>query len=205
MVFLFIIPSIIILITTSLIEIKICNLHIDTRKKKNNKIKKTYKITIKVKILKKIPILKYEITNKKIKQIKEKKQLMENLEKQKNKILKNNIKINKKELKEIIKQMQIKLKDLYLEIEIGTENAAVTALLVPTVSTLISFIIKNNNSKKIKNFYIVKPKYTNQNFIDLKLNGILKLKTIHIINIYVNRKKSKLLEKNNSLQEQNLL
>lgn len=92
-------------------------------------------------------------------------------------------KIDKKITKELRKNLKIEL--LKLQIQIDTESILLTSYLVGIISTLIPNLIKNN----IKNYndkdyqWSVIPIYKSKNFISLKLNSIISIKVVHIINM----------------------
>jgi len=92
-------------------------------------------------------------------------------------------KIDKKITKELRKNLKIEL--LKLQIQIDTESILLTSYLVGIISTLIPNLIKNN----IKNYndkdyqWSIIPIYKSKNFISLKLNSIISIKVVHIINM----------------------
>ena len=145
---------------------------------------KDYSIIFKICILKYIPVIKLEITDKKVKKLNLKKK-MENINIQK---LEKNININK--IKEILKKHKFIIKKLKLKIEIGTENSAFTAMIVVLISTIISFFLKNKIENHKKQKFNVKPLFINKNLINIDFSGIFEMKLIHIINIIyiLNRK-----------------
>ena len=75
------------------------------------------------------------------------------------------------------------IKKIKLEIELGTENASATAILVPIISTIISFIIKQKVKDCKKQIFNIKPLFLNQNMVNIEISGIFEIKMIHIINI----------------------
>ena len=184
MVFLFILVSIILILIFSKIKIEIKNLKISSNIQKH--LATDYIIEFKLYILKKIPIIKFTITDEKIRKLK----IKQKLEKVDIKKIEKDLSINK--IKEIIKKSKFIIKKFKLKAEIGTENASFTAIVIPIVSTIISFILKN----KIKNYnyknqkFIIKPIFLNKNIINIDFSGIFEVKMIHIINImYIINKK----------------
>ena len=104
----------------------------------------------------------------------------------------NNGKIKLKELK----NLKIQVLKLDFKLDIGFDNVLVTSFLVFFISTVLSFVIKDNskkyNPKKYK--YIIKPHYRCSNNINLKVNSIIKIKTVHIINVLLNYKKRSVMK-----------
>jgi hypothetical protein len=106
-------------------------------------------------------------------------------------VLEDNRKFDKKVFK-AMKYFKVYVKNIKLYIDIGTENACLTSIIVPTISTIISIILR----KKVKKFenqtFIINPIYTNQNLVNLYISGIFEIKMSHIINIiYILNKKEK--------------
>ena len=89
------------------------------------------------------------------------------------------------ELKDVLNLNSLPLKiesfDIYLEL--GTENASLTAFLVPAIATILNIWlgrkVKDYNNQKTE----IKPLFLNQNMINIVFSGIFKFKIIHIINI----------------------
>lgn len=143
-------------IYTSKIEIDIKNLEIDTEKPKGEKINKESSIHAYIVILNKIKIFKKDVKFQK-----------DNLD---IKFLKNkDMKINYKEL---IQNIEIKKIDLY--IEIGTEDAALTAILVGIISGILGVILRKPKYQAI-------PIYSNKNLLKIKLDGIFTINLRHYI------------------------
>ena len=186
LVFLYILMAlaiILILLIFSKIQIKIENFKFSSQLPKHTN--KEYKIIFKLYILSKIPILKIIITEEKIKKLK----LKEKIKEMETKIIEKKDILNKNIIKSI-KKVELTIKKLDLKIDLGTENAILTSILVPAISTVISIFI----SRKIKDYtrqkFIVNPIFTNKNLINIEITGIFELKMIHIINsIYVLNKK----------------
>ena len=185
MVFLFVfLVFILILLIFSKIQIQIDNLSFSSNRIRH--INKDYQIIIKLLVFSKIPIFKYNITKTKL----EKLRLKEKVRNIDFKILKNRNKFDKKMLK-ATKKINISIKKIKLYIELGTENASLTSIIIPIVSTVIANIFY----KKVENYknqnFTIKPIYINQNLINILIDGIFEIKMIHIINIIyiLNRKK----------------
>ena len=150
-------------------------------------INKDYKIVVRLYALSFIPIFKISITKEKLEKIK----LKERIKNIDFKWLEDNKKIDKKMLG-AIKKLNILIRDINLQVELGTENASLTAILVPAISTVIAIILR----KKVKNFenqiFMIHPIYQNQNLVNLYISGIFEIKMSHIINIiYMLNKKEK--------------
>ena len=194
MVFLFIILIIMlisIILSFSKIRIQINNFRFQSQTKRH--INKEYEIIIKLYILKVIPILKVNITKTKLEKLK----LKEKIKDLDLKIIKNNQQFDKKALT-AIKELNIGIKNIDLYVDIGTENASLTSIIVPIVSTVISFILH----KKIKKFqnqvFTINPIYINQNLVNIYISGIFEIKMSHIINIIyiLNKERKKGVNKN---------
>ena len=180
LVFLFILLSLIIIITVILffskINIQIINLKFNSQKEKY--LNEDYMFIVQLYVFDKVPLIKTRITKQKLEKI--------NFKDKIRKIYLNelgkNIKFNKN-IKKNIKKLDISIKEINLKINLGTENSAITSLLVPAISTTIAILLK----KKIKNLkkqkFIVKPIYQNKNIIYLDISGIFEIKIVNIINI----------------------
>ena len=186
MVFLFILLIILILLLaffTSKIDIKITNLMIDLHNAEH--INNKYEVIIKLEILKKIPILKFVLTPEKLKKVKKSWKMDEKIKQLEKNVLKNKFDIKSLELlKEFSKN--IKTKKLNLKIEIGTEDAFFTSILVGIFASILSTLFSISNVKEEDIFYKIEPIFINQNLLKFEISGIFQIKLIHIINtIYV--------------------
>ena len=165
-----------ILLLFSKIRIEIINFKFTSLNKRH--INKEYKFVLKLYILGKIPILKINITKTKL----EKQKIKEKLEKIDIKAIQNKIKIDKNFFK-AIKKINMQVKKINLNMELGTENAMLTSVIVPAISTIIAIYLR----KKIKNYenqtFIIQPVYQNQNLINIYISGIFEIKMIHIIDM----------------------
>jgi len=156
-------------------------------------INKDFKIKVTLYTLQKIPILKTIIDNEKISKALKNEKIDKILKIEKEKITKDNIKFEKDILGEI-KKLNIELNEMDLKIDIGTENAAVTAFLIPVISTFIAtFLSKKVTKYNKKQIFSITPVYIDQNLINIEFSGIFQIKMIHIINTIciVNKKKRK--------------
>ena len=154
----------IIAIHTSKIGIDIKNLIIDTdAEEKINEDGKIYvylllfnKIKLFRKIVRNIPMkdVKFETSDFDIKIFKNK-----------------DIKINYLEL---IQNINIDIKNIDLNVNIGTEDAGITAILVGILAGILGIIIK-------KPKYQILPIYANRNLLKINLNGIFTIYLMHYI------------------------
>ena len=104
-------------------------------------------------------------------------------------LIENKLKIDKDFLK-AMKKLDINIKHLNLRIDLGTENASFTSILIPILSTVISMLLRNRIKDYKSQHYIINPIFTNQNLINIELSSIFEIKMIHIIDsIYVLNKK----------------
>lgn len=170
-------------------KIEIVNLVIDSQTQGyiNNK----YRIIIKIYTFNKIPIFKSKINQEKIQKILSNQKIKENIEKEKTKIIENKNAIDKELIKDM-KNIKPKIEKIKLNIIVGTENAALTAFIIPVISTILALALKNTlNNNQQHQFFKVQPIYRDQNLINIKLSGIIEIKMIHIINTIciVNKKR----------------
>lgn len=184
MVFLFIFSIIILLFLFSKIKIEIENLKFTSQRQPRH-INQDYKLIIKLCILKKIPIIKINLTKTRLEKIELKKQIEKiNIEE-----LMANKQFDFKIIK-AFKRLNIDIDNINLKIEMGTENAALTAIIVPIISTILSIIFSRKIKKEQNQKFEIKPIYINQNLINILFSGIFEIKMIHIINIiYILNKK----------------
>ena len=195
MVFLFIVFIIFtFIIITAKIEVEIINLVIDSQNK--NYVNDRYKIILRLRIWGKLPIMKLTITKQKLKKIRESIKMEEKIKKLEKDIWENRNKIDFKFLtiaKELRKEIYIK--SLHLNIQCGTENAGLTAILVAIFSSIVSIGISMLHVKEDNINYKIEPIYIDQKKKKIVISGIFQLKLIHIINmIYVFNKKGGMKE-----------
>lgn len=172
----------------SKIQIQIINFNFSSETKRH--INKDYKIIIKWYIFNKIPIVKSEITKSKMEKLKLKERI-----KDVNFQSLNNQKHYDKKAIQALKMLDTNIQDINLNINIGTENAVLTSIVVPILSTIISLFL----SKKVNNYnnqtFIINPIYLNQNILNVSLSGIFELKIRNIINIIYMLNKKEGVEK----------
>ena len=188
---LFFLSSFVLLLCLSDLEIEINKLHFDSNNKKEHKLE-DYLFYIRLKILDKITWLKIEIDKNKIKTIENSKLFKSNFLSKINEydkiieiILNNKEEIFKKSNTEYIKELNICIKKLDLYLELCISNSTFTSFLVATIASIISIILARNIKKYDRNKYnyIIMPKYEYKSSIKLKLNCIINIKVVHIINV----------------------
>ncbi len=187
MVFLFVIIAIILIIiifSLSKINIEIKNFKFQSITEKH--INKDYEIIIKLIIFKIIPILKINITKTKLEKLK----LKEKIKNFDLKVIHDNQQFDK-ELLSTIKELDINIKRINLYIDLGTENASLTAIIIPIISTIIEIIINRKIEKFENQIFVIKPIYINQNLINIYISGIFEIKMSQIINSIYNLNKEK--------------
>lgn len=179
MVFLFLLLILIslgVILYFSRIKIEIVNFRFTSQTQRH--INKDYEIIVQLCVLGMVPILKIKLTKAKLEKIKVK----EKIEKINFMELEKKIPLNK-ETFQTIKKLDILIKNINLYMDIGTENAVLTSIIVPAISTILAIILR----KKIKKFqnqtFIMNPVYQNQNLVNLSVSGIFEVKMRHIINI----------------------
>ena len=192
MVFLFIMWIILIItliILTARIEVKIVNLVISSQNKEH--IPNGYEFIIKLKIFGTIPIIKFKLNKNKLIKIQQSLKTNEKVKQLEKDIIQNKDKFDA----QIIKGLKdfgkgIYIETLNLEIELGTEDAFVTSMLVAIFSSILSIGFSRIRVREKNIVYEIKPVYKNDNSIKIEISGIFQIKLIHIINIiYVLNKK----------------
>ena len=176
MVFLLVLVLIFILLIFSRLKFEVINFKFSSETKRH--INKDYEFIIKLCILKNIPILKIKITNEKL----EKLHLKQKIKNMEIKVIENRKDIDKNVFK-AIKKFNLNIKKINLNLEIGTENAALTAIIIPAVSTIIAILLRNKIKDYENQTFIVNPIYLNENIVNILFSGIFEIKMIHIINI----------------------
>lgn len=189
MFFLFIFLIIIAIIITMKIKIEIQNLKFTTNEKPH--LNRKYQIKIKIYTFGILPIINIKLNNKKIQKILNNNKIKEKIKQQETKIIENKANIDK-ELITSLKNIRTEIKEINLKISIGTENASLTAFVIPVISTFIAiFFSKQINKYNNKQSFLVTPVYIDQNLINIEGSGIFEIKMIHIINTIciVNKKR----------------
>lgn len=167
----------------SKIRIEIINFRFTSMNKKH--LNENYKIIIKLRIFNKFTIFKIVLTKNKLRNL----NLKQDAKIIRTKIIENKNKIDKRVFK-IIKNIKIIIKRLNLSIDIGTEDASLTALLVAIISSITGVIFRKSIIDSKKQIFKIVPVYVNKNLININVSGIFEIKMIHIINIiYILNKK----------------
>ena len=105
--------------------------------------------------------------------------------------------IKDKDMKSAIRKIKIYLENFELKLDLGTEDAKLTAMLIGILSTIIGILIPiiyyNENIKIMNNFmYNINPIFSNKNSLKLEIKGRVFIKLLHIIYIlYVSVKINK--------------
>lgn len=169
----------IIAIHTSKIGIDIKNLIIDTDAEE--KINEDGKIYVYLLLFNKIKLFRKNVRNIQMKDVKFETSDFDI------KIFKNkDIKINYLEL---IQNINIDIKNIDLNVNIGTEDAGITAILVGILAGILGIIIK-------KPRYQILPIYANRNLLKINLNGIFTIYLMHYIYEFIkNNIKERFMDK----------
>ena len=145
-----------------------------------------FSIKLKILVFEKLPILSIKLDNNKIKNIMLK-QIDKEIKKHKN------IEEDKKKAKELSKKIVplINLQKGNLNIEIGTEDAAFTAIASSIVSIFIAVALPYlADVEKYKNYnYKITPIYLNKNVFFLQFSCIITIKLLHIIKVMCKKDK----------------
>jgi len=160
-------------IYTSRIGVEVQNLIIDTEKPKGQKINKEGKIFIYLIIFGKIKLFKNNIRN---------------INQQKIKFHSKDIDITflkdkdlKIDYKDLLKKIDIYFEEIDLNVQIATEDAALTAILTGMLATGVGIILKRPK-------YQIIPVYTNRNFLKIKLDCIFSVHLMQYIYKIVSNK-----------------
>lgn len=189
---------ILLVIRYSSIRISIINLEIDTD---NKDIINDYQFEVGIYFFNKMRIIKLTINEKRIKKLQNSKfvkrmcnvnfaRVTKKLEKKlQDKVIQGYKRFNILNfIKVLLKELKPEILKFNLSLKIGVEDIMITTYVIPIISTLISFILKltvkdvNLKNKKRDYYYKIEPIY-NKNIINLRLNCIINVKIVHIINI----------------------
>lgn len=150
-------------IYTSTIGVEIENLRIDTEQPKGKKLNKESKIYIYILILGKIKLFKKNVRN---------------MDKRNIKFQNNDLDIKflkdreiKIDYKDLLQKIDIYFEKIDLNIQIGTQDAALTAILTGVIGSALGIILK-------KTKYEVIPIFSNRNFLKIKLDCIF---SVHLM------------------------
>lgn len=157
-----------IILWKSKLQIEIQNLDISTER--TDVIKKDFKIYLGIIVFSKIQILKININKIKSKKI----DLGAILDRAK----KLELKTNKQEALigfiKSLKHFKVEIINTDLKVGLGTEDAAITAILVGSIASILGIILR-------KQKFEVVPIYQNKNILNIKLNCIFRINLIHYI------------------------
>ena len=167
---------ILLIFSTSKLQFKIKKFEYSLIKKEH--IDPKYSIQLSWFILGKLPIIKIDIDKTKFNKLKVKEKFI-NIETE---IIQGKKEINRNIL-DLIKKIRLYVKEMDLKIDIGTENAALTSIIIPIISTILAILLREKIKSKEEQFFIITPIYQNQNYLNIKLSGIFEIKMNHIINI----------------------
>ena len=167
---------IIIFFISSLILFTIIEIHIENIKylSENRNLNKDYRIIVKLKIFNKLTYLKINLKKSRMKNVRK----LLKIDK-----LKENILQNKNSLDNGIFKLSkhVKVKKLNLKINIGVEDAAINAIFVGLISTIVSIVLRNFIENKSEAFWRVMPIYENKNILKINLDAIFKIRLIDIL------------------------
>ena len=137
-----------------------------------------YKMQISWFIFGKIPIVRIDIDKTKINKLKIKEKIT-NIETE---IIQGKKPINKNILK-VIKKIKLDVKELNLKIDLGTENAALTSMIIPIISSILAIFLRKKIKSTEEQYFTITPIYQNRNYLNIDFSGIFEIKMNHIINI----------------------
>lgn len=85
----------------------------------------------------------------------------------------------------VLKKLHLQVEEFYMKFYLGTENTFFTNSLVLFLSIIVSIILPHIVETKDYNkiFYQILPIQNGKNCLDFKLNSIISIKMVHIINI----------------------
>jgi len=188
---LFFISLLFLIICLSNLEIQIQDLCLDSNNKKHHKLE-NYLFYIRLKLLDKIIWFKIKIDKNKMKKIENSKffkfkifNKINEYEHIRDIILKNRKEIFKKDNIEYIKGIESKIKQLNLNMELCTSDSIFTSFSVAIFASILSLLLAKNVEKFESNKYryIITPKYEQKPSIKIKLNCIISIKIVHIMNV----------------------
>lgn len=179
MVFLLIFLILILAIITIRMKIKLKNIEFNSRNKEH--LSRNFLVEIKLYIFNFIPILKFKITNNGILKFINNEKIKRELKKQEVKLVENRKNIDIETINSL-KNIKVQIDEMRLDITIGTEDASITAFVIPIISTIIAiFLSRQVQEYNEKQIFSIKPIYINQNLINIEFSGIFQIKMIHII------------------------
>lgn len=89
-----------------------------------------------------------------------------------------------------LRHIKIQIQKLDLKIAIGLEDAAATAVCIGAIASIVAILLRKYMKTKNQNIWEVVPVYQNRNLLNIKIDGIFRIRFIHMIyTIYVVIKK----------------
>lgn len=181
------------LLCISTLNVEIKDLLIDSTNKKGSKVE-NYIIFIRLKIINKLTIFKTRIDKEKIQKYKIlNKKIFLKIKEIEKKFLEDETKNLDKESIRIVKYFKFNVDEFDLYLKIGLMNTLFTTISVVLTSTLLSILLAKTSNTFNSNKYLIMPEYSGRSSIKLKLNCIIQIKIIHIINIiymFIKKKRS---------------
>ena len=162
------------------IKIQVSNFKFEINDK-GKSMNQKFKVIIKFNVFNWLNYFKLTINNDKLKEYNAKQSF--------DKIIKQIIQDKNSKIKQIkSNKKNLKIEKLNLKIDIGIEDAALTAMTTGIGAIVLSILIGNNINRSSEVKWNITPVYNN-NLLKLNLNCIISIKLIHIIKrIYVMRK-----------------
>ena len=157
----------IILVKKSKMQIVIKNLDFSSQRKE--KVKSTYEAYLEVIAFNKIKIIKINL-----KKLRNNKINFNKVLEQAKKIRENGTKEQFAEQLIGVRDLKIDIKELALKVEIGTEDAAVTAIVIGIIASILGIIIKNQK-------FQIFPIYQDKNILNIQLDCIFTLNLMQYI------------------------
>lgn len=139
------------------------------------KLKYNYDIQIGIYIFNKIPLIKFNINSNKVEETKIINKIQSKYSKAKVDL----------DMIKALKLLSIKIESLSLNLQLGTEDVLNTSIIVFIISSILSIglpnLVEKRNFENVK--YEIIPLYIGNNAFSIKLNSIICVKMVHIINI----------------------
>ncbi len=178
-----------IIIATSKIKLEIDDLEFILPKVKNKYINPNFKIRLKIYILNIIKIADIDLNKN------QKEKLKQQIKKIETKSGDSGFKFDLDILK-YLKEIKTDFEKINLKIYLGTEDAAVTAILIGIISGILGFLLKEKVEDIEKQKFLVIPVYQDINVLKIELNGIFSIKMRNIINTIYKLIKKRRVEEN---------
>ncbi len=156
-------------------EIKIKNLDFMIENINKKHVNDNFIFTLYLKLFR-IPVFKVDVTRATFRKNKVKIEI----NKMKQKIRQEEKKLDFKMIAQL-KKLKINFKSLNFVVNIGTEDAAVTALTTGVLATSIGIALRNILNLNKDNYFKVIPIYKNKNLLKIDFNCMFEIKLINII------------------------